>query len=677
MITKKLKVTFVIALALNFGGLKAENPIKYVNLFMGTSGDHGQVDPAACVPYGMVRVCPDMKPRSHSGYDYSVNKISGFSINRLSGIGCGGCGGNLSIKPAQKEATLNIVKATERAYPGYYSVNLDNNVKTEFTATNNVAVERFQYPEGTEAFITFNVAASFTGVREAGYKVVSDTEIEGFVKAGTTCDAGEYKIYFNLRTNKPFKEVSRTDHLFEFTFGTAGKQAVELRIALSPVDLETARVENERVKQMSFMKIKSSANALWEDLLGRIDVKGGTNDDKILFYTSLYRVFLSPTNTTSWNNKYLATNGSLQNANGFNYYGSWSMWDSYRTKFPLITLLDPAKMKDMCKSLSRLYVYGKEDWATPFESTPTVRTEHTIAVLLDAYKKGITDIDLGLAYNGLKKEVDSLKTKRPDQALESTIDLWSMSRIAEITGNSEDARYYGNKANSLFEATWANNFRNIDTTYIKMRSSGLYQGTRWQYRWALPQYLKEMASSCGGTKQLVQQLEYFFNNHLNNQGNEVGIHAPFIFNRLRRSDLAQKVVLEMLTKETKHLYGGNAEYSQPVVRKIFINDPEGFLPEMDEDDGTMSAWYVFASMGIFPLVIGEPWYEITSPLFDSVTLDLGNGKHLKIRTKNRHLKEVPIQKVMFNGHMLPDFRIDHNELVRGGTLMFDYGAQKH
>lgn len=677
MITKKLKVTFVIALTLSFGGLKAENPIKYVNLFIGTSGDHGQVDPAACVPYGMVRVCPDMKPRSHSGYDYSVNKISGFSINRLSGIGCGGCGGNLSIKPAQKEATLNIVKATERAYPGYYSVNLDNNVKTEFTATNNVAVERFQYPEGTEAFITFNVAASFTGVRDAGYKVVSDTEIEGFVKAGTTCDAGEYKIYFNLRTNKPFKEVSRTDHLFEFTFGTAGKQTVELRIALSPVDLETARVENERVKQMSFMKIKSSANALWEDLLGRIDVKGGTNDDKILFYTSLYRVFLSPTNTTSWNNKYLATNGSLQNANGFNYYGSWSMWDSYRTKFPLITLLDPAKMKDMCKSLSRLYVYGKEDWATPFESTPTVRTEHTIAVLLDAYKKGITDIDLGLAYNGLKKEVDSLKTKRPDQALESTIDLWSMSRIAEITGNSEDARYYGSKANSLFEATWANNFRNIDTTYIKMRSSGLYQGTRWQYRWALPQYLKEMASSCGGTKQLVQQLEYFFNNHLNNQGNEVGMHAPFIFNRLGRSDLAQKVVLEMLTKETKHLYGGNAEYSQPVVRKIFINDPEGFLPEMDEDDGTMSAWYVFASMGIFPLVIGEPWYEITSPLFDSVTLDLGNGKHLKIRTKNRHLKEVPIQKVMFNGQMLPDFRIDHNELVRGGTLMFDYGVQKH
>lgn len=645
---------------------------KYVDLFIGTSGDNGQVDPAACVPYGMVRICPDMKPRSHSGYDYSVNAISGFSINRLSGIGCGGNGGNLSIKPAAKDAQLNMIKITEKAHPGYYTVNLDNGVKSEFTATQNVGVERFYFPQGKEAVMTLNVGSSFTGIRAVEFKTVSDTEIEGYVKTGTTCDAGEYKIFFNLKTSQPFKEVSRTNQLFEFSFGTENAKPVEIRLAVSPIDVITAREENQRVSHLSFEKIKSSAASLWEDLLGKVEVNGGTADDKVLFYTSLYRTFLSPMNVTSWNKKFLATDGSIQSAKDFTYYSSWSMWDSYRTKFPVITLLEPEKMKDMCKSLSRLYVYGKKSWATPFESSPTVRTEHTITTLLDAYEKGITDIDLGLAYDGLKKEVDALETKRPDQAFESCVDLWSMSRIAKIEGKSEDAKLYGEKAESLFKATWEKEFKNIDSSYPKMRDNGLYQGSRWQYRWLLTQYLDQMISSVGGKNKLAVQLEYYFTNSLNNQGNEVSLQAPFIFNRLGHPDLAQQLVTKMLTQETKHLYGGNAEYPKPVYSRIFKRDPKGFLPEMDEDDGTMSSWYVLASVGLFPLTTGEPWYEITSPLFDSVIMKLGQGKKLKIQTQNRKSSEAKIKSIEFNGSKVTDFKLDHALLAKGGVLKLAY-----
>lgn len=415
------------------------------------------------------------------------------------------------------------------------------------------------------------------------------------------------------------------------------------------------------------MKIKKQAAEAWEDKLSKFQISG-TKDEKMLFYTSLYRVFLSPANTTSYDGKYLGTDGTIYNKTDFDYYSSWSMWDSYRTKFPLITLVDAKPMRDMCNSLCKLFVNGKRDWATKFESTPTVRTEHSVTVLLDAYRKGITGINLEEAYPGIKKEIDGLRTERPDQAFETCIDLWSIAKIAEILGKTEDARTYGNKARELFMSTWEKEFKTVDESFTKMRNNGLYQGTRWQYRWAVPQYLDLM----GDKKILAQELEYFFVNSLNNQGNEPGIHASFIFNRLGHPEKAQQIARQILTEEMKHIYGGNAEYKEPVYSKVFKPEPKGFLPEMDEDDGTMSAWYIFSSIGLFPLVVGEPWYEITSPLYDNITIKLDNGNKLLIKAKNRKSKSDIIGSISFNGNEITDYRVNHNELIKGGILEIRY-----
>lgn len=665
-------IVFIFIFLCSCSQLYAQKTGKYVNLFMGTSGDNGQVDPAACVPYGMVRICPDSKPRSHSGYDFAVDSISGFSVNRLSGIGCGGNGGNLSIKPCAGNLGLKIQKTTESASPGYYKTRLTNGLLTEFTATQQVAVEKYHYPKGQEALMTLNVGSAFNTVYDAGYEIVSARELKGYVWAGTTCDAGKYKIYFNLSTSRDFKKVSGTKKTLELSFGMGDGAPVEVRIALSPIDTKTAAMENGRISKLSFNKVKAQAAEQWEDLLGRVKVSGGTDEQRTLFYTSLYRVFLSPVNTTSADQRFFATDGTIQEAKDFTYYSSWSMWDSYRTKFPMITLLDPPGMRGMCKSLSRLYVYGKQPWATAFESTPTVRTEHTISVLLDAYRKGITDIDLPLAYPGLKREADSLERKRPDQVLEASIDLWAMGKIAEIEGKPKDALKYGEQSKKLFDEVWNLYLKNVDASFGKMRSSGLYQGTKWQYRWALPQYLDRMTLTFEGKERLGKELAYYFDHHFYNQGNEVGIHAPFIFNRLGRPDLAQKTVTNLLTREVKHLYGGNAEYAKPIYSKIFKNDPVGFLPEMDEDDGTMSGWYTFAAMGLFPLVVGEPSYEITSPLFDHIEIRPVNGKAIKIKVINRHSLDDQIKSVTFNGSQINDFRIDHNALTQGGELCLEY-----
>ena len=642
-----------------------------VDLFIGTAGDNGQVDPAACVPYGMVRVCPDMEPRSHVGYDYEIDKISGFSINRISGIGCSGAGGNLRLKPVRKDIYSTIKKSTESAYPGYYTVTLDNDVKVELTATNNIAIEKFHYPENSEAVLTLDATAGFEGIRESVINIISDTEIEGFITTGNTCNHGQYKLYYHASTSTPFQVLTHTNKTTELAFNP-GDNPVEIRISLSAIDNLTAKEEKEKYNKYSFNELKNKAKHQWENILSKIDIKGATSEEETLFYTCLYRVFLSPANVTSFDNRFLTTNGLIKNTSDFTYYSSWSMWDSYRTKFPLITLLDPATMKDISISLCYLYKYGKKDWATNYESTPTVRTEHSIAVILDAYRKGIP-FDLEIGYEGFKRDMETLQIQRPDQAFETCIDLWSMAEIATILNKTEDATLYHKKAKDLFITTWNNEFKAIDESFKKMRDNGLYQGTKWQYRWAVPQYLESMIESTkGGKESLAKQLDYFYANNLNNQTNEPGLHIPYIYNRLDQYQSNQKIVRKILTEEMTHLYGGNAEYPEPITAKTFTTLKKGFLPEMDEDDGTMAAYYVFGAIGLYPLIVGEPWYEITSPLYDEISINLPNDKQLTIKTKNRKASNDLIKRIHFNESRIKDFRIDHNKLVEGGTLLLTY-----
>lgn len=651
--------------------ISGQNQSKYVNLFIGTAGDNGQVDPAACVPYGMVRVCPDMNPRSHVGYDYDVDDISGFTVNRISGIGCSGAGGNLRLKPTYKDSVLSVIKATETASPGYYTVVLNNGVRAELTATNNIAVEQFHYPKDQKAIMTLDLSAGFEKIRECKYTFASDKEINGFIRTGNTCNHGEYKLYFNLTINHNYNILSSTEDKLEIEFPGVESNPIEVRIAISPINEGEAAIINKVSSSESFNQIKALAVTKWNDILSRIQIEGTSPEDQTLFYTNLYRVFLSPANVTSFDYNYLATDGTIQHADNFTYYSSWSMWDSYRTKFPLISLLDATTMRDICISLNKLFIYGKEDWATPFESTPTVRTEHSMSVILDAYRKGITS-DLNEAYDGFKKEITALQTNRPDQAFETCIDLWSISQIAEILGKTEDALNYSNQAKELFITIWNKDFKNIDDSFKRMKDSGLYQGTRWQYRWGVPQYLDVMIDTSGGKGVLVEQLDYYYANNLNNQTNEPGLHIPYLYNRLGDPNKSQEIVRKILTEKMTHLYGGNAEYPEPVYDKTFKVAPKGFLPEMDEDDGTMSAYYVFGTIGLYPLIVGEPWYEITSPLYDETIIKLDGGKKLIIRAENRKSSQDLIRKVKFNDDEITDFRINHNDLLKGGILLLEY-----
>ena len=643
---------------------------KYVNLFIGTSGDNGQVAPGAAAPFGMVCVCPDNDPRSHAGYDYAVTKVSGISVNRLSGVGCSGGGGNLRIRPVAPSRELHIKKSREKATPGYYSTAFTNGIKTELTATNAMAVERYKFPRSLSAALWIDFASTFEDVATCHYKRISETCIEGYVQAKNVCGHGRYKLYFSLNTSHPFQLEEQKETTACLTFGKKVR-SVEVRIGLSALSSELASWECARWEKMDFEDVKSRTADQWEKQLSAIDVKGGKKDDRVIFYTSLYRTYLSPADVSSPDGAYLGTDGKVYISEDFRYYSNWSLWDTFRTKFPLLVLTEPAKMRDMATSLIHLYATGKKDWSTGFESTPTVRTEHAVILLLDAYRKGITNLDFRKGYAGMKQEMERLPMRSPDQKMESAYDLWAMAKIAEIIGEKADSEQYRQRSVSLFEETWKKEFMNVTPAFEVMKNNGLYQGTRWQYRWAAPQYIDKMIEWVGQDS-LRSQLTYFFDHHLYNQGNEPDIHVPYLFNRLGAPEKTQQIVRSLMTEPMIHKYGGNSEFKTPYLGKAFKNAPEGYSPEMDEDDGTMSAWYVFGAMGFYPLLVGDEYYDLTSPLFDRVLLRLTNGNVLTIQTEGRKKKDAPIKSIHFNGKKIADYRISHNELIKGGELIYNY-----
>ena len=643
---------------------------KYVNLFIGTSGDNGQVAPGAAAPFGMVCVCPDNDPRSHAGYDYAVTKVSGISVNRLSGVGCSGGGGNLRIRPVAPSQELHIKKSREKATPGYYSTAFTNGIKTELTATNAMAVERYKFPRSLSAALWIDFASTFEDVATCHYKRISETCIEGYVQAKNVCGHGCYKLYFSLNTSQPFQLEEQKETTACLTFGKKVR-SVEVRIGLSALSSELASWECARWEKMDFEDVKSRTADQWEKQLSAIDVKGGKKDDRVIFYTSLYRTYLSPADVSSPDGAYLGTDGKVYISEDFRYYSNWSLWDTFRTKFPLLVLTEPAKMRDMATSLIHLYATGKKDWSTGFESTPTVRTEHAVILLLDAYRKGITNLDFRKGYAGMKQEMERLPMRSPDQKMESAYDLWAMAKIAEIIGEKADSEQYRQRSVSLFEETWKKEFMNVTPAFEVMKNNGLYQGTRWQYRWAAPQYIDKMIEWVGQDS-LRLQLTYFFDHHLYNQGNEPDIHVPYLFNRLGAPEKTQQIVRSLMTEPMIHKYGGNSEFKAPYLGKAFKNAPEGYSPEMDEDDGTMSAWYVFGAMGFYPLLVGDEYYDLTSPLFDRVLLRLTNGNVLTIQTEGRKKKDAPIKSIHFNGKKIADYRISHNELIKGGELIYNY-----
>lgn len=646
---------------------KAKQGINYVNLFIGTANDQGQLDPSATVPYGMVKVGPDCTPASHVGYDFETLNISGFSINRTSGVGCSGAGGNLSVRPDYKKEKLSIVKSTEKAIPGYYSTELSNGTTVELTATNNVALEMYKFGINSPRVFDIDFSKSFAAFVDCHYEILSSAEISGWISAKNTCDNGLYKFYFYISSNEEFEieNKSKTDLVLVYSKKLS---SIELRIGVSGINSDDAKKEVIKIGTLKFSEVSQQAFQLWANKLNQFELVGD-EDNKTMFYSSLYRTYLSPVNVTSEDGAFINSQGEKEITTDYTYYSSWSLWDTYRTKFPFLTITDPQMMKHFCWSLCKLYKSGKAPWSTLYEVTPTTRTEHAPIVLLDAYSKGIEGIDFEECYEEIRAEVDSFELISPDNYLESAYDYWAVSQIAKILNKAHDYEKYSLLAENTWRKIWIEKFKDIDDNRFDiMHGDGLYEGTLWQYRWAVPFDIEGLSKIAGGDRVLKDQLAYFFENDLYNQGNQPDIQAVYIFNRINAPEMTQYWVNKILTKPMKHSYGTHKKFKQPYFDKAFKPVPRAYIPEMDDDDGTMAAWYVLSSIGIFPLRVGTPYYEITTPIFDKVTIQLANNKEFKIVCNRTSPNSIYIKQALLNGKVLDKMEINHIDIINGGIL---------
>lgn len=651
--------------------LGREAPADLVDPFVGTLADFGQLTPAAVAPFGMVQLGPDTDPANHAGYDFAADRLRGFSFTRGVGVGCGGGGGDLlvSLRPADASGSALMDKHSERAAAGYYRVRYDDGLTAEATATRGAGLLRFSVAWAGAVVLRIDAQHSYAKRASAVWRRVNSDDLRAEMVAGTVCDKGLYRLYSSSRVTLNGRPLHRaltvTDGVASLALTVRRGDVIELATGLSSVDEDGAtRVRERELGRRTFQTIAAETRAAWNAVLGRV-MPEGPRAERALFYTSLFRVFQTPVAIDDPDRRHRENDGSIARSPlGQTRYASWSLWDNYRTQLPLLALLQPERSQDIARSLADLYMRGKAQWATMNEPFLTVRTEHAGIALLDMRRKGITGFDAKAALKGMVADSATLQRDTPDQQIEAAYDDWATAQLAQDLGDETTARRFSAQAYG-YRPMWRSVFQapGADGDIVKAR--GLYQGTLWQYRWAPVFDLDWMVATVGKAEWLAQ-LHRFFDDGLFNMTNEPDIQVPWLFAAAGQPQATADLVHTILTQPMAHPYTNAGKLARSFVGRSFALAPQGFADGMDDDAGAMTAWYVFASLGLYPLVPGEPWYAVTVPSFTRTTVDLGQGRRMTVRRVGP--RDGAIVRADWNGRVLADWRVEHRALLEGGVL---------
>lgn len=743
---KRLLITFLaIATYLNLSAQQVADNTQYVDPFIGTA-DYSVTHPGAVVPHGMMAVVPfNVTGSELNRYDkdnrwwsapYDIrNKYSvGFAHGALSGVGCPELGAIITMATVG-EVMPNIYEhgstyVDEESEPGYYATTYDKyGVRAETTATERASIERYTFVEGGEANIIVDLGTALSNESGAMLRRVSDTEVEGMRLLGTFCytnqavfpvyfvarlshkavstgywklqpemtgveaqwsgDSGEYKIYKNYA-----REIMGDDIGFYFSLGDVEPgTVVELKVGISYTSIENARKNLEtEVARRSFDEVRTEAHDKWNEALGKIRVEGGTDEDKIIFYTGLYHALLHPNVLSDVNGEYPAMeSGATGLAVDYNRYTVFSLWDTYRNVHQLLTLLYPDVQTDMIRSMVAM---SKEwgwlpRWELYSRETFTMEGDPAIPVIVDSYLKGLRDFDVQAAYEAMKRSATTPgkhNTMRPDidpyiergyipvglfaqdmsgdnsvsHALEYYVADNALARLAremgdevfakELERRAEGWKNYYSKADGAmrpigedgkyvgeFDPTAGANFSN---------TIGFHEGSSWNYTFFVPHDIEGLIKYMGGAKIFTQKLWSVFESGYYDPTNEPDIAYPYLFSRVRGEEWRTQLLVKQLLDEN------------------YSTAPDG-LPGND-DTGTMSAWAVFSMMGLYPDCPGEPYYTLTTPRFSNIELDTEHGT-ITIATEG---EGDYIESVKLGGKTTNRYRISHDELINAKTLTF-------
>ena len=521
-----------------------------------------------------------------------------------------------------------------------------------------------------------------------------------------------------------------TDTGAVMTFDVAAGEAVQLTTTLSPISVAQAR--RDQVAELagrSFEDVREQAHRTWADTLGKVAVTNDvatdpTGDLEDIFYTSLYRILATPSNATSTDGTYRGVDGAIHRADGYTHYDGWGTWDDFR-KFPVLATLYPDVYADLAQSLVDLFAddaaVGNAILSSRTMPVPTVRYERASVVIADAVAKGVRLDRLAQAYPAIVANAGTYSpanaalgyvANEPGTTVGNSYDDYALSVIAAELGKDADEATYAARAlnyrNTIkpAAATTADGtsvgvlgFRNAAGAYSDANPENFeggqpYQGSLWQYHWYPAQDLDGLFAAMGGKAAARSAVSYYFGEQaptdgmrmLKSNANEVDLHTPYLFNYLGEPAKTQKWVRDLYTKQTWQSYiatggtDGNSPPSSggrltpPLMTKVFKNEPEGFLPTMDDDTGAMSATFVAAAVGLYPVTAGSSQYQVGSPFFPRVDIAHEDGTTFSVTADGVSEDRYYIQDATLDGRAYGNTWVDYDDIVGNGSFDVTMGS---
>jgi predicted alpha-1,2-mannosidase len=717
------RFVIILSMCLVSFEVPAQRVVEYVNPFIGTAA-HGHTYPGATVPFGMVQLSPDNGSRGWdwcSGYNYMSYKIAGFSHTHLSGTGIGDfC--DISVMPLVNEMPSSVqIRSSfsheeEVASPGYYSVMLkDFQIRVELTATAFAGIHRYTFPKAKDAMIRFNLgfAINDDSTTECYFTKINDSTFAGY--RFSTGWAADQRIFFAVRLNKPVKDLvllegetkiksdkAKNKNLVAcLLFDTKENERIEMKVGLSTANIEGAMAAINQIQGLDFDILKKRAEQEWETELSKIKVKTNRKELAQTFYTALYHTDISPVLMTDALGNYKGVKGDLQHSDHPVYTIS-SLWDVFRAENPLLTITQPKRVPDIIQSYFAFYQQNNllPIWDFQFNETNTMTGYHSVPVIADALLKGLNYIEEDKLYAAMKKS--AMQDDRggvyyrkygyvPQDkygnsvtiTMEYAYDDWCIAQVARKLGKAEDYNNFMKRSGywkNVFDAKtgfarardadgqWEEPF---DPYFSDEDHSAYTEGNAWQHSWFVPQDVYGMISAYGGENKFIAKLDSTFStvSTLNGkhvvadisgmigqyaQGNEPSHHIAYLYN-----------------------YAGKpyktAERVHDIMNHLYTNKPDGLCG--NEDCGQMSAWYVFSALGFYPVNPASGEYVIGTPSFDSVDIQVENGKIFSIRTKELTAGNIYIQNAILNGAPYGKSYISHNDIMQGGELILVMGSE--
>ena len=619
----------------------------------------------------------------------------------------------------------------EKASPGYYKVDLESyGITAELTASERVGFHQYTFPKSNDAHIildmVYNVYHHDNKNVWTFIRIENDSLVTGYRQ--TKGWARTKKVFFAMEFSKSFKsyghkkyneetydgfyrrfdqsenfpEMAGKDIRAYFNFDTDEDEKIQIRFALSPVSTNGALKNLEvEIPHWDFNKTRSETKEKWNIELSKIEINTLTDDDKITFYTALYHTNLTPILYEDVDGQYRGLDQNIYPSEGFTNYTIFSLWDTYRALHPLLNITQPERNNDMIKSMlahhdesvhNMLPIwshYANENWC--------MIGYHATSVIADAMVKNIGDFNRKRAlkasintasvryFDGLgdyidyKYVPDDRSHSSVSKTLEYSYNDWCIAQMAKQLGDTstEDefmkrSEYYNNvydpKIGYMRPKLSDGSFRK-DFDPMNTHGQGFIEGNAWNYGLYVPQNVNKMVDMMGGKERFSQHLDSLFTMEIDEKyiakheditrdgiignyvhGNEPGHHIPYLYNWTDKPEKTQERVRMIMNT----MYGPN-------VDGLCGND----------DAGQMSAWYIFSSLGFYPVTPGSSSYALGSPLVKEAIIHLENGKTLNIRANNQSKENVYVHNVFVNGKSIEGALLSHQDIINGGEVIFE------